>query len=665
MNFHIIKTIFFKEVKDTIRDSKTIVIMILLPIVLYPLLAVGGGQIMIEQGKKIAANIVSIYIDRDNVLYDFLKKDHKIRILKSENPKRDVKSGRISAYIKIPPDFAAKLNNEKTIPLEIFYDQASINSLHAQAKITEKIKNFNQEVIKGRIAKRGLNKELLDPFDLTLTNIAPKEKIGGFYLGNILPFLIIFMTILGAFYPAIDQTAGEKERGTLETLLTTPVNKYDIITGKFLTISLFAFITGLLNLGSMTLSMTLMLSSDKINFSIPWSSMFFIFLTLIPTTMFFVAIMMFVSTLANSFKDAQNYLTPVYLICGFPAMVTVFPGFGLNYTTAMIPIANVSLLIKDLLLGKFDTYLIFIVMVTTTLYSILAIAAAAKLFNREDVLLAEESNLKMIFSSQQNRLNKVPNFLEAIFLYIITFGLLFYVGSSIQATYKLNGLLITELLLVLFPAVLFVRYLKFDFKETFSLRKVNIESLFGSFLLALSGSFFILKFVNVIQDKILPMPEELKKAFDIFLMENGQPPSFIKLFLIIAVSAAICEEMLFRGPLMAGINSKFNKPLTVVIVGILFGLFHLNVYKLIPTSVLGMLITYIALSTGSIFNGMFFHLVNNGSAIILGSEETGQLWFAHDSAWYYYPIFTIFLIAGIYFIKKAEKMKVSKSTSKV
>ncbi|MCB2779998.1 hypothetical protein KQ903_15230, partial [Listeria monocytogenes] len=87
------------------------------------------------------------------------------------------------------------------------------------------------------------------------------------------------------------------------------------------------------------------LSSDKINFSIPWESMGLIFLLLIPTTMFFVALMMLVSSLANSFKDAQNYLTPVYIIFGFPAMVTVFPGFTLNYKSALIPIANVSLLI--------------------------------------------------------------------------------------------------------------------------------------------------------------------------------------------------------------------------------------------------------------------------------------------------------------------------------
>ncbi len=656
MNFHIIKTIFLKELKDTMRDSKTLVVMILLPIVLYPLLAVGGGQLLIQEGKKLQDKTIVVNINKtDNNLYYFLKGSKKIRLVNSSNPKKDIRERVINASIEIPQNFQVSQANEKNTSIKIYFDQANIDSINAQAKLRELLKDYENTLVENRVEKKGLNKEILYPFNVTVTNIAPKEKIGGFYLGNMLPFLIIFMTILGAFYPAIDQTAGEKERGTLETLLTTPVKKSEIITGKFLTISLFAFVTGLLNLGSMTFSMTLLLSSDKVNFSIPLASMGLIFLVLIPTTMFFVAIMMLVSSLANSFKDAQNYLTPVYLICGFPAMVTVFPGFTLNYKTAVVPVANVSLLIKDVLMGRLEFDLISLVFISTCIYSILAIAAATKLFNNEEVLLSEESNLKLLFSRHKGKLKKVPNFMESVTLYIITFGLLFYAGSVLQAKYGLNGLLLSEILLVLLPALLFTKYLKFDYRETFNLRKISLQSVVASTLLALSGSFFILKFVEALQDKIMPMPEELKKAFENFLMENGQEPSFLKLFLIIAVSAAVCEEILFRGPVMAGIRTKFGKTQTVIIVGILFGIFHLNIYKLIPTSVLGMLITYITLSTGSIFNGMIFHLVNNGSAIALSSGDTGLFWLAADAAWYYYPVFLFCFILGIYLVKKEEK----------
>jgi sodium transport system permease protein len=658
MNFHIVKTIFLKELKDTMRDSKTLIVMILLPILLYPLLAVGGGQILIKEGKKLQDKVAIVHISNaDNKLYNYLKQEKKIKLVNSTNPKRDIREGKINVSVEIPASFQSDLEKEKKIPLKIYYDQANINSISAQAKVVDLLKEYKNSIVEHRIEKRGMDKDLLNPFHLSINNIAPKEKIGGFYLGNMLPFLIIFMTILGAFYPAIDQTAGEKERGTLETLLTTPVKKSEIITGKFLTISLFAFTTGLLNLGSMTMSMTMLLSSDKINFNIPFTSVGLIFLVLIPTTMFFVAIMMLVSSLANSFKDAQNYLTPVYLICGFPALVTVFPGFTLNFQTAIIPVANVSLLIKDVLLGRLEFDLIMVVLISTSIYSILAIAAATHLFNNEEVLLSEESNLKLLFYRKNDKLKKVPGFLEAITLYIITFGLLFYGGNILQAQYKLDGLLLTEILLVLVPALLFTKYLGFDIKETFSLKKVTWQSVSASILLALAGSFFILKFVDAIQTKFLPMPEEFKKAFEDFLMENGQPPSFLKLFLIIAVSAAVCEEILFRGPLMKGIRSKFSKTQTIIVVGILFGIFHLNIYKLIPTSVLGMLITYITISTGSIFNGMIFHLVNNGTAIILSSGDEGLFWLAADASLLYYPFFLACFILGIYLVINEEKKR--------
>jgi sodium transport system permease protein len=658
MNFHIVKTIFLKELKDTMRDSKTLVVMILLPIILYPLLAVGGGQILIQEGKKLQENVVIVNINNmDNKLYSFLKEQKKIKLVSTDDPQTDLRDGRINASLVLPRNFKEALEKEQNVPLKIYFDQANINSINAQSKVVELLKDYKNIIVENRLTKRGLPKEILNPFKLSVSNIAPREKIGGFYLGNMLPFLIIFMTILGAFYPAIDQTAGEKERGTLETLLTTPVKKSEIITGKFLTISLFAFVTGLLNLGSMTLSMTLLLSSDKVNFSIPWSSFGLIFLVLIPTTMFFVAVMMLVSSLANSFKDAQNYLTPVYLVCGFPAMVTVFPGFTLNYRTAIIPVANVSLLIKDILLGNLEIDLILVVLLSITIYSALAIAAATRLFDNEEVLLSEESNFRLLFSSQKEKLKKAPNFLEAITLYIITFGLLFYIGSVLQEKYLLDGLLLTEILLVLVPALLFTRLLKFDYRQTFNLRKVSWQSLSASFLLAVSGGFFILKFVDAIQEKFLPMPEELKKAFEYFLQENGQQPSFLRLFVVIALSAAVCEEALFRGPVMVGIRTKFSKAQTIIFVGIMFGIFHLNVYKLIPTSVLGMLITYITISTGSIFNGMLFHLVNNGLAIILSSEDKGLLWLAPDSSLLYYPLFLLCFILGIHLVNNEEKKK--------
>lgn len=655
MNFNIIKTIFLKELLDTIRDSKTLFVMLILPLMLYPLLSIAGGQIIISQTKQIKEKVIFINIkyDNNNDLVNFLKKKEEIKLLETNNAIKSLENEEINVFLKTDADFDKKLKLREKTEIKIYYDKSNFESISAYAKVKNLLEDFSKENLQVYLKEKGINKEKINIFDIKDENIASKEKVGGFYLSGILPFLIIFMTILGAFYPSIEQIAGEKERGTLETLLTTPINKEDIITGKFLTISLFAFITGLLNLVSMTLSMNLLLGNNSINFNIPWISLFFILIALIPVTVFFVAIMMLVSSLANSFKDAQNFLTPVYLIFGFPAMITIFPAFKLNLQTSLMPVANVSLLIKDLLLGKFDIQLILLVLISTSIYSLLAILATSKLFSREDVLFSDESNFKLLFSDRQEKLNTIPNLNEAIVLYIIVFALLLYLGNPIQTKYRLDGVLISEILLVLLPSLLFVKYLKFDYKKTFNIKKITVKSFIATTFLSLSSGFFLLKIVNNIQEKIMPMPEEVKKSFEYVLADA----SLLKLFLVVVVSAGICEEFLFRGPILTGIRSKFNKIWTIFIVGLLFGIFHVNLYKIIPTSILGMIITFITLYTGSIFNGIIFHLLNNGLAIFLA----GKLWLSQETPIYYFPIFGIMFLVGAYMIISESKIEEKKN----
>jgi sodium transport system permease protein len=652
MNFNIIKTIFIKELLDTIRDSKTLFVMLILPLILYPLLSIISGQIIISQTKQIKEKVILLNIEYNNnkSLIDFFKtKNKEIKLLEVDNPIKSLNEEQINLFIKTDSDFDKKIKLRKKIKIKIYYDNSNFESISAYAKIKNLIEEFSKKNLELYLNSIGIKKEEINIFDISEENIASKEKVGGFYLSSILPFLIIFMTILGAFYPSIEQIAGEKERGTLETLLTAPIKKVDIITGKFLTISLFAFVTGLLNLVSMTLSMNLLLGNNSINFNIPWISLFFILIALIPITIFFVATMMLITSLANSFKDAQNFLTPVYLIFGFPAMITIFPGFKLSLQTSLIPVANVSLLIKDLLIGKFDIQLMFLVIISTCIYSILAILGTSRLFNREDVLFSDESNFKLIFSDKNQHLNKIPTLNDAIILYIIVFALLLYLGNPIQMKYKLDGVLISELLFVLLPSLLFVKYLKFDYKKTFNIRKITLKSFIATIFLSLSSGFFILKIVNGIQEKIMPMPEEVKKSFELVLSNA----SLLKLFIVVVVSAGICEEFLFRGPILTGIRTKFNKIWTIIIVGLLFGIFHVNLYKIIPTSILGMITTFITLYTGSIFNGIIFHFLNNGFAIFL----SGKLWLSLETPIYYFPIFSIIFLVGVYIIITENKIQ--------
>ncbi len=176
----------------------------------------------------------------------------------------------------------------------------------------------------------------------------------------ILPLIMVLMIAVGAFYPAVDLTAGEKERGTFETLLSTPTSKIEIVAGKFLTVFALAMTTGILNLASMAATFILLASQiqpllgGQINFEVhlPFQAFFIILFVMVPLAFFISAVMMSVAVMTRSFKEAQNYVTPVFMAIMLPGVFAGMPGAELTAANQFIPIYNVVLLFKDLMTGE-------------------------------------------------------------------------------------------------------------------------------------------------------------------------------------------------------------------------------------------------------------------------------------------------------------------------
>jgi sodium transport system permease protein len=202
----------------------------------------------------------------------------------------------------------------------------------------------------------GLSTEATRAVTVNEVNLASEKAQMAQQLGGFLPYMFLIFCFMGAMYPALDMGAGEKERGTLETLLTAPVNRYTFLVGKTLTITIAGLVAAVVSIlsimGSVWFIEDIPDSILETAMSILSPSVVGVLLSLlVPLTVFFAAAQLSLSFYAKSFKEAQSIVSPLMIAVLFPAFIGLLPGFSLNTTTALIPVLNVALATKDALAG--------------------------------------------------------------------------------------------------------------------------------------------------------------------------------------------------------------------------------------------------------------------------------------------------------------------------
>ncbi|MEG2295993.1 MAG: ABC transporter permease subunit/CPBP intramembrane protease, partial [Oscillospiraceae bacterium] len=466
--------------------------------------------------------------------------------------------------------------------------------------------------------------EILQPIVLTSIDVAPKEQQLGVMLGSFLPFLLITGIVSGAIYPAIDAMAGEKERGTLETLLTLPVSNTEIVTGKFFAISVVGIITAILHIISIIMSIGIlvssMLSSSGGDFSLFTSDLNF--WTMIPAflitilsvlifTITITALSISVCSFAKSYKDAQNYLTPLTLIFMLPSMIAIIPTIELSSFTALIPVVNIALLIKGVLIGRIGLELVFLALFVNLAFAAITIIFMSKIFNSEAVLFSSNFTFDFLEKRSDIKPKKSPPFSEGIIFYFIILVIFLIVSSILQPIIGLTTLIVTQLLF-LGASFLFTWYVKADFKHTFSLKIPKLHHILGSLILY-AGGFVFVQLLSNLMFTYIPFVRYMNEQL------SGQiiiESLFLNL-LIVAILPAICEEVLFRGVIYSSISSKCSPKVAIVISSILFGIMHLDPARIILTSILGIVFAYTLYYSKSIFIPILLHLINNGMAVLI------------------------------------------------
>lgn len=386
--YHIIK----KELTETLRDKRTLMTMIVIPILLFPVLLSFIVRTQQHFSEEASNKKITIAFDEANTNHPIINKlqtlaeaDSLIVLLpvsEFNKTKALIQQDSIQAAIYIDEDAKA--------PIVVWHDGTKIDIL---GRITEQIESIKQIVIDEQMQAQNIEPSTISGFEYQMMSTASTQETVGKLAGGLLPYIFIVFGFLGCMYPAIDLFTGEKERGTIETLLTAPIARWKILVGKMSVVVISGLLAASLSLLGLYISIRgLNLIEDPallgiINSILSFKFITVLFLLQVPLTIFFAGLLIPIAIHAKSFKEAQSIITPLNFVVILPAMIGFLPQIELNATTALIPIVNIVLATKELIAGTLNYMHLLLSAVVMCLIAAAAVFISYKQFEKENNVL--------------------------------------------------------------------------------------------------------------------------------------------------------------------------------------------------------------------------------------------------------------------------------------
>lgn len=392
--------IFRKELLDTLRDRRTLMTMLVIPLLAFPIIINVFVEISKSFEESADAKMMKVGIVGDfNKTYTQQLEQipaavgpKKIVVFKdSLTLRKAIEADEIQLGLIIPTNENDLRKNQQTITINWLLDASEVGRPERAALYGSSLQaNADAQ----RLQTLGLRAEQIKPLANNTINCASDKKMLGQLAGGILPYMFIAFGFIGCMYPAIDLFTGEKERGTLETLLTVPVARWKILIGKMLVVVSSGMLAASCSLIGLFISIEFLdLSGNQeiLNVIHGILTPYFIgslLALLLPLVIFFAGIMIPIAIYAKSFKEAQSIITPLNIVMVLPAMVGFFPGIELNLNTALIPVVNVVLATKELVAGTLSWFYFAGVFSLMCLLATLAIVLSHKQFGKESNILS-------------------------------------------------------------------------------------------------------------------------------------------------------------------------------------------------------------------------------------------------------------------------------------
>lgn len=390
------KVIFLKELRETLRDKRVILGVIISPLLLTPCLM---GTVIFFAGKKAVEQqtaTLEVGIFQEAAfpeLTDYIEQVESLEVTQYETREEAVSALQTfdtRAVVAIPLEARVVFQSNGSAPVEIIYDQANENSGNAHGRLQHVLGEFNREQTELRLINSNLDESFIKPTEIKSTSIAEKSAVVGFALSMFLPYLVVMGAAFGGLNTAFDLCAGEKERGTMETLLVSPASRYEIVKGKLYTIFIVSLISAVCSILGIVIAMAfggqIIETIFGESMQISYTNLAALIVIVVPLALLSSAALLLVSTFARNQKEAQAYIFPFVAVFLFPAVLSSIFGAESPLYTGLIPVLNIALSMKQLLGNAFDLSYFSLALASSIAYAWLSIRLVSSFFQRESIL---------------------------------------------------------------------------------------------------------------------------------------------------------------------------------------------------------------------------------------------------------------------------------------
>ncbi|MBI2823710.1 MAG: CPBP family intramembrane metalloprotease [Planctomycetia bacterium] len=679
MKWSNVKLIFLREVRDQLRDRRTLFMIAVLPVVLYPLLGMSMFQVaqfVREQPTKVLVvgrwrlpNSPELFENGrfsarwfgDQAASELLAVEFVSERDLAPDEERDadrwrsaIDLGRCDAVLYVPPDFGERLEELRIavrdirpedseaardiqVPApQVFYSTATEKSQLAMRRVGQAVSRWSEEVGRENLALGHLPQNSAEPFKVSEHDTATTGHRDAALWSKVLPFMLLIWALTGAFYPAIDLCAGEKERGTLETLLSSPAERIEIVWGKLLTVMLFSTATAVLNLVSLGATGAIVLRQLPRLGPPPALAPLWLLIALVPVAALFSALCLAIAAFARSTKEGQYYLMPLVLVTLPLVMIPMAPGGELTLGNSLIPVTGIVLLLRAMLEGNYAQALLYgpPVGLVTLGCCLLAIRWAVDQFNSEGVLFRESErfDLRLWLRQLLHDRESTPTVAGAVFCGVLILMLRFFMGFALPQPDTFFDLarvtLVSQLAVVATPALLMTIMLSRSPTKTLLLCPPVAGSLMAALVslpaavLLAAAVYPTLSWLGVIVQQLYPLSPQLKELLTRIFHER---PELWKTLLIMAVVPAVCEELAFRGFILSGLRRMGHKWRAIIVSSLFFAVTHLIFQQSILTFLVGIVIGYVAVQSGSLLPCVLYHITHNSITILMSNVQSATL----------------------------------------
>ena len=685
MNLRNVKLVYAREMRDQLRDRRTLFLIAVLPLLLYPLLGMSFFQLsqflrnnaskVLVLGEDQLANsewlpallreeqFASVWFNnpdeqkalelvRPNALWGDDKVPTGERLL--DAARQAIEQGQVQVVLYFPEGFSDRLEGareslmertetsahiaDSVVPqAEIINNSTNEKSRIAQLRVESVLRSWRAAVTQTNLRDSNVPLDATTPFTVKQQDVAREQQRTAAIWSKILPFILFIWALTGAFYPAIDLCAGEKERGTLETLLVSPAERREIVWGKLLTIMTFSIVTALLNLSSMGLTAKFILAQFQEIASLPgasglslppWTSVVWLVIALLPIAAFFSAMCLACAAFARSTKEGQYYLMPLLLVIMPLMMLPLSPGVELNLGNSLIPVTGVVLLLRAVIEGQYWQALPYLLPVAgvTLGCCLLAIRWAEDQFNRESVLFRESERLDLgrwlthVFRDRAD----TPTLAQGLLCIAVVLIVQFFVNLSLSARAGMGTdflslaqmLFISQVVCIALPVGLMTLLFTRRPARTLLLDRLPRFShvIFAALLAVLM--FPLGQQLGQWVQQLYPFSAEVQQQIAALEKTLADSPNWWLPFVLIGILPAICEEIAFRGFVLSGLRHLGHKWWAISISAIAFGMAHFILQQKVSAAAVGLVIGFLAVQTGSLVPCMIFHAIFNSLTLV-------------------------------------------------